>query len=85
LDHQEDNMEKQSEDMVNSPSHYGGKDSTYETIKVIRAWNLGFNLGNCVKYISRAGKKYGDTKLLEDLRKARWYIDDEIKHLESLK
>ena len=76
-------MEKQSEDMVNNPSHYGGKDNPYEAIKVIRAWGLGFNLGNTVKYISRAGKKYGDTKLLEDLKKARWYLDDEIKHLEQ--
>ena len=75
-------MEKQ-EDMVNNPSHYGGKENSYEVIKVLRAWGLGFNLGNTVKYISRAGKKYGDTKLLEDLKKARFYLDYEISRLEK--
>ena len=49
---------------VNHPAHYGGADNTYEAIKVIEAWQLGFCLGNAVKYISRAGKK-GDA--LEDL------------------
>lgn len=44
-------------DNVNHPSHYGGEDNPYEAIKVIEAWNLGFCLGNAVKYISRAGKK----------------------------
>ena len=34
-----------------------GKDNLYESIKVIEAWDLGFNLGNTIKYISRAGKK----------------------------
>lgn len=60
---------------VNHPAHYGG-DTVYETIKVIAAWDLGFCLGNCVKYIARAGKK-GDR--LEDLLKARFYLDEEIK------
>ena len=64
---------------VNHPAHYGG-DTVYETIKVIDAWCLNFNLGNCVKYISRAGKK---GSLLEDLRKARWYLDHEISKLEK--
>ena len=40
---------------VNHPIHYGGKDNEYEAIKVIDAWDLGFSLGNTVKYISRAG------------------------------
>ena len=62
-------------DAVNHPSHYGGADNPYEAIKVIEAWNLGFCLGNTVKYISRAGKKGA---LLEDLKKARWYLDREI-------
>lgn len=66
-------------DPVNHPPHYGG-DTTYETIKVIEAWALGFCLGNAVKYISRAGHK-GDA--LEDLRKARWYLDREIAKLEK--
>ena len=59
------------------PSHYGG-DSPYEAIKVIEAWNLGFRLGNTVKYISRAGKKPGASRL-QDLRKALWYLAREIE------
>lgn len=62
---------------VNHPDHYGGKNNPYEAIKVIRAWNLGFSLGNAVKYISRAGKK-DPSKRLEDLKKALWYIQEEI-------
>lgn len=67
---------------VNHPQHYGGADNVYEAIKVIEAWSLGFCLGNAVKYISRAGKK-GDA--LEDLKKARWYLDREISNREKLK
>lgn len=66
-------------DPVDHPLHYGGKDNPYEAIKVIEAWRLGFNLGNTVKYISRAGKKGSP---LEDLKKARWYLDREISNLE---
>jgi Protein of unknwon function (DUF3310) len=68
-------------DPVNHPDHYGGADNPYEAIKVIEAWELGFCLGNAVKYIARAGRK-GD--MLEDLRKARWYLDREIQRLEDL-
>lgn len=64
---------------VDHPPHYGGADDPYEAIKVIEAWGLGFCLGNALKYLSRAGKK-GDR--LEDLRKARWYIDREIQREE---
>ena len=66
---------------VNHPSHYGGGDNTYEAIKVIEAWNLDFSLGNVIKYISRAGKKSPD--LVEDLKKARWYLDRFISNLEK--
>ena len=62
---------------VNHPAHYGGADNPYEAIKVIEAWTLNFNLGNTTKYIARAGRKDGATRL-EDLRKARWYLDREI-------
>lgn len=65
---------------VDHPAHYGGVDNPYEAIKVIEAWGLGFCLGNTVKYISRAGKK-GDT--IEDLKKARWYLDREIQNRET--
>jgi hypothetical protein len=67
---------------VDHPPHYGGGDNPYEAIRVIRAWNLGFSLGNAVKYIARAGKK-DPAKTIEDLRKARWYLDEEIRHLEG--
>jgi hypothetical protein len=65
---------------INHPDHYGG-DTTYEAIKVIEAWELGFHLGNTVKYISRAGKKSSE-KEIEDLEKARWYLN---RHIENLK
>lgn len=65
---------------VDHPAHYGGADDPYEAIKVIEAWKLGFGLGNCVKYIARAGKK---GSLLTDLRKARWYLDRVIHRLEN--
>lgn len=68
-----------SNDTVNHPQHYGGKDNPYEAIKVIEAWELGFNLGNTVKYIARAGKKETARKL-DDLRKAAWYLQREIEN-----
>jgi hypothetical protein len=67
---------------VNHPAHYGGADDPYEVIKVIEAWKLGFHLGNCVKYIARAGKK---ADRLEDLRKAAWYLNRVIARLEGQK
>lgn len=66
-------------DQVNHPAHYGGADNPYEAIKVIEAWGLGFSLGNAVKYICRAGRKGA---ALEDLKKARWYLDREITNRE---
>jgi len=67
---------KKKPDAVNHPEHYGGSDSTYEAIKVIEAWELGFNLGNVIKYISRAGKK---GSRIDDLKKAQWYLTREIE------
>ena len=69
-------------EQVNHPQHYGGENNPYEAIKVIDAWDLGFSLGNTVKYISRAGKK-GKDKELEDLRKALWYLQHHIETLEK--
>lgn len=71
-------------DVVNHPAHYGGEDNPYEAIKVIEAWNLGFCLGNAVKYIARAGKK-DPTREIEDLQKAAWYINREIEKLRNSK
>lgn len=73
-----------TEERVDHPAHYGGKDDPYEAIKVIRAWRLSFSLGNAVKYICRAGRKPG-AETVEDLKKARWYLDEEIRHLEGNK
>lgn len=70
-------------DHVNHPSHYGG-DSTYEAVNVIEAWGLGWHCGSAVKYIARAGKKPNNPEL-QDLKKARWYIDRKIAQLENPK
>lgn len=67
---------------VDHPVHYGGVDDPYEAIKVIEAWNLGFHLGNTVKYISRAGIKDPD-KEIEDLEKAAWYLNRKIEKLKK--
>jgi Protein of unknwon function (DUF3310) len=66
------------DEMVDHPAHYGGEGNPYEVILVIEAWELGFCLGNAVKYIARAGKK-GDP--VEDLKKAAWYLEREIDKL----
>jgi hypothetical protein len=72
--------EEFKKELVNHPQHYGGKDNPYEAIKVIEAWDLGFCLGNTIKYISRAGKK-DDT--IQELEKALWYLKREIKNLKD--
>jgi len=74
--HRESGRKKES---VNHPAHYGGADNPHEVIKVIRAWDLGFSLGNVVKYVARAGKK-DPAKRLEDLHKALWYLQEEISN-----
>jgi hypothetical protein len=66
-------------EQVNHPNHYGGQDNPYEAIKVIEAWQLGFCLGNVIKYISRAEHK-GAT--IQDLEKAEWYLR---RHINKLK
>lgn len=65
-------------DPVNHPSHYTSHPSGVECIDIAR--HMSFNLGNVLKYIWRAGKK---EKEIEDLKKARFYLDDEIKKIES--
>ena len=67
---------------VNNPVHYGGADNPYEAIKVIEAWELDFCLGNTIKYISRAGKKEPE-KVIEDLEKAKWYLERKIASLKD--
>lgn len=66
-------------DVVNHPPHYKS-DSGIESIDVIEGFGLNFHLGNVIKYILRHDKK---GKPLEDLRKAKWYLDREIEKMES--
>ena len=66
-------------DMVNHPPHY--KAGGIETIDFIEAKNLGYNLGNVVKYVSRADLKGNK---LEDLQKARWYLDRAISSINKI-
>ncbi len=58
------------------PLHYTSAE--HEAIEVIEDWQLNFNLGNTIKYISRAGKKT-KTSYLEDLQKAAFYLNREIE------
>ena len=81
-------MDDKANDTINHPNHYGGRDNPYEAIKVIEAWELNFNLGNAAKYICRHGKKHKHDAppndllaKLEDLQKARFYLDREIATL----
>lgn len=67
-------------DAIN-PQHYKGKGGM-QAIDVIEAFGLGFCLGNAVKYILRDGKK---DDAVQDLKKAIWYIEREIKNLEAKK
>ena len=60
---------------VNHPDHYQG--NSIEVIDVIEDFNLGFNLGNAIKYILRAGKK--DNRQ-QELKKAIWYLQRELKN-----
>ena len=65
---------------VNSPAHYN--DGKIEVIDYIEDKKLGFCLGNVIKYVSRAGKKDPE-KEIEDLNKAKWYLERRIKELEE--
>lgn len=60
-------------DAVNHPKHYTNHPSGIECIQITE--HMGFNLGNVIKYVWRADLKGSS---LEDLRKARWYLDREI-------
>ena len=68
-------------DMVNHPPHYN---KGIETTTYIDSWGMGFSQGNVIKYVTRYNLKH-DTKekQLEDLKKARWYLDDLIKMVEN--
>ena len=79
LEYLEEEFEGEQE-MVDHPSHYNqGK---IEVIDVIEDWNLDFHLGNTVKYIGRAGYK---DDIIQELKKAKWYLDRKIELLEREK
>lgn len=69
-----------SVDQVNHPSHYVSDPSGVECLTITRHRN--FNIGNAIKYLWRAGLK-NEGKHIEDLKKAIFYINDEIKRLEG--
>lgn len=66
------------EDKINHPTHYTSHPSGVECIEITRHHN--FCIGNVIKYVWRAGLKGENTKL-EDLKKARWYLNNEIERL----
>lgn len=70
---------------VNHPSHYNSHPSGIECIEVARHYN--FNIGNAIKYLWRQGLKNNGSdakeKAIEDLEKAKWYIQDEIDRLKT--
>lgn len=69
---------KTSDDLVNHPPHYTAHPSGVECIEITEHFN--FCRGNAIKYLWRAGDK-GD--IIEDLKKARWYVDREIARVEK--
>ena len=69
-----------SVDQVNHPEHYTSDPSGVECLEITRHRN--FNIGNAIKYLWRAGLK-NESKHIEDLKKAIFYINDEIKRLEG--
>ena len=66
-----------STDNVNNPTHYNT--GTIEVITVIEDWKLNFNLGNAIKYIGRCEHKNNKE---EDIKKAIWYLERELKNNE---
>lgn len=65
-------------DPINHPAHYC--DGRIEVIDFIEDKKLGYHLGNVVKYVCRAGKKHPETEI-EDLEKALWYLQRQIRNL----
>jgi hypothetical protein len=66
---------------VNHPSHYTSHPSGIECIQITE--HMNFCLGNAIKYLWRAGSKDG-TSDIEDLEKAKWYVEREIARRKSL-
>ena len=73
-------MKKLAHDSVNHPLHYTAHPSGIECITIVE--HLTFNVGNAMKYLWRAGLKQ-QSSTLEDLKKARWYVEREIQRHEK--
>jgi len=73
-----------SYEKVDRPAHYNGKNGVITVIDIIEDYDLGFSLGNVIKYGLRAGRKPGEDGL-DDLKKARWYLDREIQRIQQEK
>jgi hypothetical protein len=71
---------RSTDDQVNHPLHYTSDPSGVECLQIVRHRN--YNIGNAIKYLWRAGLKNED-KHVEDLKKAIFYIQDEIKRIEG--
>jgi len=76
--------QQKPKEMVNHPQHYGG-DTTYECIKVLKAWMSpdeyrGFLRGNAIKYLCRTGKK---DEAAQECNKAIWYINKLVEDLKN--
>ncbi len=68
-------------DMVNHPPHYN---KGIETTEYIKSWDMNWSQANVIKYVSRYNLKHEDKrKQLEDLRKAKWYLNDLICTVEE--
>ncbi|EOS48282.1 hypothetical protein C810_01372 [Lachnospiraceae bacterium A2] len=74
-----ESTETKTDEICHPPHYCFGKN---EPVKVIQDWKLSFCLGNVLKYIARAGRKEGNSKL-QDLLKAKQYIEFEIEGLEN--
>lgn len=68
---------RSSVDLINHPPHYSSHPSGVECITITE--HMGFNVGNAIKYLWRAGLK--DDSAVADLRKAAWYVNREICRL----
>lgn len=71
-------MQKPKTDLINHPKHYNSHPSGVECVDIAECFN--FNVGNAVKYLWRAGLKEAADEL-DDLRKAKWYIEREIQRI----
>lgn len=73
-------MNEKVKEMVNHPDHYQG--NKFEVIDIIEDYNLGFCMGNAIKYLLRAGKKDDE---IQDLNKALWYVQRRIREVDTAK